>query len=318
MTADALSRMGHFLTTRGIGAFLPTTVADETALSSIAAALDSVVDVPGLHGRAVGIYIEGPFVASSRRGGIPEALVREPSIEYLRTLIDAARSKIRIMTFAPELAGASGLFDSLASFGIQPSLGHSDARFADLETYENITPLGVTHLFNGMSGISHKDPGLAQWAILNRTVFTELNCDGTHVHDAAIQLALRIRPWQRIVTISDAFAPAGLEGDSEAHQMAYGKPIVSHDSGVYYKDSGILVGSRRLVNEGVARLASRFSVPLPWAVAMASLNPARYLGFLEKGALLPGYDGDVAIFSRDFKTCSFVTWEGSVIFDSLQ
>ena len=100
--------------------------------------------------------------------------------------------------------------------------------------------------------------------------------------------------------------------------MAYGKPIVSHDSGVYYKDSGILVGSRRLVNEGVARLVSRFSVPLPWAVAMASLNPARYLGFLEKGALLPGYDGDVAIFSRDFKTCLFVAWEGSAIFDSLQ
>ncbi|MGA2614701.1 MAG: N-acetylglucosamine-6-phosphate deacetylase [Spirochaetia bacterium] len=316
MTAQGLEQMGGFLAAKGIGAFLPTTVADEAILARLAATLESAEGLPELHGRALGIHVEGPFVAPARKGGIPEELIREPSIEYLHTLVNASRHRIKVMTFAPELPGASELFDAITSLGILPSLGHSDARLPDLEAYENITPLGVTHLFNGMSGISHKDPGLAQWAILNKTAFTELNCDGTHVHDAAVQLALRTRPWQRIVVISDAFASAGLEDGASGHLTVYGKPVVSRGGGVYYADSGVLVGSRRLVNEGVSRLVSRFSVPLPWAVAMASLNPARHLGYLEKGALLPGYDADVAVISRDFSSCTFLAWEGRTLLEA--
>ncbi len=316
MTAESLAHMGGFLAGKGVGAFLPTTVADETILSGVASALESTDGTPELQGRALGIYVEGPFVSPARKGGIPPELIREPSIKYLHSLIDIARRRIKVMTFAPELPGASQLFDAITSLGILPSLGHSDARLADLEAYENITPLGVTHLFNGMSGVSHKDPGLAQWAILNKTVFTELNCDGTHVHDAAVQLTLRTRPWQRIVAISDAFTPAGLEDGASPDLTVYGKPVVSRGGGVYYADSGVLVGSRRLVNEGVARLVSRFSVPLPWAMAMASLNAARHLGFLEKGALLPGYDADVAILSRDLSACVYLAWEGRTVFSA--
>jgi len=307
--------MGRFLAARGVGAFLPTTVANEGMLSDLGAALEGADRTNGLQGRALGIHVEGPFVAPARKGGIPQELVREPSIDYLHALVEKARHRIKVMTFAPELAGASELFKAITSLQILPSLGHSDARLEDLEPYENITPLGVTHLFNGMSGISHKDPGLAQWAILNKTVFTELNCDGTHVHDSAVQLVLRTRPWQRMMIISDAFTPAGLDDGSAWDLTVYGKPVVARENGVYYADSGVLVGSRRLANEGVARLVSRFSVPLPWAVAMATLNPARHLGFFEKGALLPGYDADVAVLSRDFRACSFLTWEGKTIFE---
>jgi len=314
MTVEALARMREFLAAKGVGAFLPTTVAGEGILARVGAALESADGVPGLRGSVLGIHVEGPFVSPARRGGIPSELVREPSADYLRSLVETTRSHLRVMTFAPELPRASELFDVMTSLGILPSLGHSDARFEDLEPYENITPLGVTHLFNGMSGISHKDPGLAQWAILNRTVFTELNCDGTHVHDAAVHLALRMRPWQRIVLISDAFTPAGLEEGASQDLAVYGKPVVPRGGGVYYADSGVLVGSRRLVNEGVGRLVSGFGVHIPWAVAMASLNPARHLGFLEKGALLPGYDGDVAVFSRDFATCSLLTREGRTVY----
>ena len=314
MTADGLLRMGAFLAQRGVGAFLPTTVASEQILSGLAVALEAAD--ADLHGRALGIYVEGPFVAPARKGGIPQELLRKPSLEYLRALVETARHRIKAMTFAPELPGASELFNAITSLGIMPCLGHSDARLEDLSSYESVTPLGVTHLFNGMSGISHKEPGLAQWAILNKNAYTELNCDGTHVHDAAVQLALRARPWQRMVVISDAFPPAGLSPAEATAANAggalevYGKPVVQKGSGVYYADSGVLVGSSRLVNEGVGRLISDFSIPLPWAVAMASLNAARHLGYLEKGALLPGYDADVAIMSRDFSSCTFLAWEG--------
>jgi N-acetylglucosamine-6-phosphate deacetylase len=318
MTADSLAHMGAFLAARGVGAFLPTTVADEQILTAVAAALDGAAEVPELQGRPLGLYVEGPFVAPARKGGIPEGLLRKPSIKYLHSLVETARQRIKVMTFAPELPGASELFNAIASLGILPSLGHSDARFEDLAIYENVTPLGITHLFNGMSGISHKEPGLAQWALLNKTVYTELNCDGAHVHDAAVQLALRTRPWQRMVLISDAFTPAGLEDGATEDLTVYGKPVVARGEGVYYAGSGVLVGSRRLVNQGLARLVSRFSIPLPWAVAMASLNAARHLGYLEKGALLPGYDADVAIVGRDFSSCSFLAWEGRPVLDTLR
>ena len=315
MTPEALDRMGDFLAARGVGAFMPTTVADEGILSGLGEALAGGAENPALRGRALGIHVEGPFVSPARKGGIPDHLVRAPSPEYLRALAEKARGFIREMTFAPELPGARGVFDGLVAGGILPSLGHSDANFADLEPYDNIVPLGVTHLFNGMSGVSHKEPGLAQWALLNRSVYTELNCDGTHVHDAAIQLALRARPWERLVVISDAFTPAGLDAADDDGLTVYGKSVVSRGNGVYYSDSGVLVGSRRLVNEGVGRLVSRFKVPLPAAVAMASLNPARHLGFLDKGALLPGFAGDVAVFSRDFSACTFMAWEGVPLFE---
>jgi N-acetylglucosamine-6-phosphate deacetylase len=164
--------------------------------------------------------------------------------------------------------------------------------------------------------VSHKEPGLAQWALLNREAFTELNCDGVHVHQAAIALALRMRPWERIVLISDAMAPAGFAvGDPAAEGLSlYGMPIHARADGIYYREAGTLVGSRRLVRDGVARLAFDQKVPLAWAVAMASLNPARFLGYPRKGALLPGYDADVAVFSRDFSECSLLAWEGAILF----
>lgn len=321
MSPRSLAEMAGFLAGRGVGAFLPTTVADESYLTNLGDALHSATD--DVRGRAFGIHVEGPFVAHTRRGAIEEALIRPISIEYLERMISLSREKIRIMTFAPELSGSIMLADRLQGLGILPSLGHSAASYEALSPFDAVSPLSVTHLFNGMSGISHKQPGLAHWALLNKEVFTELNCDGTHVHDAGVRLALRARPWERLVVISDAVAPAGLapQDASGGHgggtpgpaRSLYGRPLVQRGNGLYYEDTGVLVGSRCLVPDCIARLILELDVPIPSAVAMATLNPARLLGFPRKGALLPGYDADVALFSRDFKQCSFLSWEGRAI-----
>ena len=314
---EAIQRMASFLASQGVGAFLPTVVADDGMLASLGAAVEKVRKAPGMSDRIPGIYVEGPFVAPARRGGIPERCTSPASIEAFDRVVGLARKHIRLMTIAPELPGAYELLGRMGAAGILSSLGHSDAPWHVLPRYEGTVPLGVTHLFNCMSGVSHKEPGLAQWALLNREVFTELNCDGIHVHQAAISLALRMRPWEKIVLISDAIAPAGLApGDPAAEKLSlYGVPIHARADGVYYRDSGTLVGSRRLVRDGVARLVFDAKVPLAWAVAMASLNPARFLGYPRKGALLPGYDADIAVFSRDFSTCRLLAWEGGILFE---
>jgi N-acetylglucosamine-6-phosphate deacetylase len=314
MTAPSLGRMAQFLAERGIGAFLPTIVSDEGHIGSLGAALDEVRGNPVLRSRIPGLHVEGPFVSAARRGAIPENLLREPSIEYLDRMKSLSKETIRILTIAPELKGARAVIDQLPSSGILPSLGHSDASYDTLRSYEGVAPLAVTHLFNGMSGVSHKEPGLAQWALLNKDVFTELNCDGTHVHDAAVRLVLQSRPWERIVAISDAVAPAGLPPGEPGR--LYGRPLAAQGAGFYYEDTGVLVGSRLLVPEGLARLVREFRVPVASAVAMATLNPARLLGFSRKGALLPGYDADIALFSLDFTRCTFLCWEGTTLFEA--
>lgn len=319
MSPQSLAEMARFLAGRGVGAFLPTTVADESYLTCLGDALHSSTNA--VRSRALGIHVEGPFVAQTRRGAISEALIRPISTEYLDRMTSLSRGKIRIMTFAPELPGALMLAERLQNLDILPSLGHSAASYDVLAPFDSVSPLSVTHLFNAMSGVSHKEPGLAQWALLSKEVFTELNCDGTHVHDAGLRLALRVRPWERLIAISDAVAPAGLPRQEdgghgstpEPARSLYGRPLVVRGNGLYYEDTGVLVGSHCLVPDCVARLVHELSVPVASAVAMATLNPARLLGFTRKGALLPGYDADVALFSRDFRRCDFLSWEGQAI-----
>ena len=314
MTGQSLLNMAQFLSSKGIGAFMPTTVSDESHLACLGDALESMADRPELRGRVPGMHVEGPFVTPVRRGAIPENLIRAPSIEYMDHLVALSRGKIRVMTYAPELPGASAIAERLMALGILRSLGHSAASYDALRACEGISPLSVTHLWNGMSGVSHREPGLVQWALLDREVFTELNCDGTHVHDAAVHLTLRVRPFERIVIISDAVAPAGMPADGPAPAL-YGRPLVARGSGLYYADSSVLVGSRFLVRDCIGRLVSDFKVPVAGAVAMATLNPARLLGYERKGALLPGYDADVALLSRDFQRCAFLAWEGRILFE---
>jgi N-acetylglucosamine-6-phosphate deacetylase len=314
MSPDSLRAMARFLAARGIGVFMPTAVPDVRHLTRLGDAVSAAADDPEVRGRVPGIHVEGPFVAAARRGAIPEALLKAPSVEELDRLVAAARGKIRVMTWAPELPGAARVVERLQALGILPSLGHSDAGFEELSALAEIAPMGVTHLFNGMSGLSHHTPGVAAWALLNRDVFTELNTDGTHVHDAAVNLALRARPWEKIIVISDAVAAAGQPDDAPLPEL-YGKPLVARGSGLFYADSGVLIGSRFLVPDCLRRLVADFKVPVAPAVAMATLNPARLLGFERKGALLAGYDADIAVLSRDFGSCPLLCWEGRVLHD---
>ncbi|MCX7029052.1 MAG: amidohydrolase family protein [Spirochaetes bacterium] len=309
-TPDSLRHMAGYLASQGVGAFVPTTVGDESYVGALGAALEAVAAERELASRIPGIHVEGPYVNPVRRGGIPEAAIKPFSTAHLDRLAGLAKGRLRVMTFAPEVEGGRAIAAALAKKGIIPSLGHSDAAFEDLAALEGLPILSVTHLFNAMSGVSHRKPGLALWALLNREAFTEIIGDLVHVHPAAIQLALRARPNERIVLVSDAIAAAGWEG---GELTLYGRKLVAKGNGLYYADSGVLVGSRALVRDAVAGLVTRFGVSVSTAVAMASLNPARMFGAERKGALLPGYDADVALFAKDFSSCRLTLWQGRPI-----
>ena len=309
-TPDSLRHMAGFLASQGVGAFVPTTIADEAFIGALGTALEAVSAERNLASRIPGIYVEGPFISPARRGGIPESSIKPFSTSYLERLAALAKGRLRVMTYAPEVEGGSTVAAALAAKGIIPSLGHSDATWEQLAGFSASEPLNVTHLFNAMSGISHQKPGLALWALLHREAFTEIIGDLVHVHPAAVQLVLRTRPSERIVLVSDAIAAAGWEGGAIT---LYGRKLVVKGNGLYYADSGVLVGSRALVRDAVASMVARFGVPVATAVAMASLNPARMFGVERKGALLPGYDADIALFTKDFSSCRLTLWQGCPI-----
>jgi N-acetylglucosamine-6-phosphate deacetylase len=269
-------------------------MADESVIRRVA----SLVAAGSWPDRVPGIYVEGPFVNPDKRGGIQPQYVRPVDLAYLRKLQRIAGGRIRMMTFAPELDGAGELPAAMRKLGILPCVGHSQASASRAAAVCGRGKLGCTHLYNAMSGLDHREPGLAAFALNQSRVYVELNPDGTHVAPDLLQITRRAKPADRIVLISDAVISAGFEPGVYDYMN---RKVQSSASGVYYRDGGTLVGSSILLNEGVRRFMRLSGAPVHEAVRMASLNPATLLGLGRRtGSLEPGKSADLAVFSRDF------------------
>jgi N-acetylglucosamine-6-phosphate deacetylase len=292
--AEALLRAAAFLRTRGVTTYLPTVVSREPAIAGLAAALDELApareEVPG-------IYVEGPFVNPTRRGGIPLDALSDPDSRLLGRIINLARGRLALMTLAPELSGYREMLARLEGVGVLPCLGHSDCNI------DRITlPSGrfsITHLFNAMSPISHKEPGLAMLPFLDRRAFVELNADGAHVNEPALRLCASGLEPDRLMLISDAASPAGLPPGS------YGEgdeALVSGVDGVRFAKSGTLMGGRLLAPELLRNWLMVTGSSVPNAVRMLSLTPAQALGIDDRrGAIAPGLDAVLVLWKGEFE-----------------
>jgi N-acetylglucosamine-6-phosphate deacetylase len=292
--AEALVRAAAFLRARGVTTYLPTIVSREPAISGLAAALDELApareEVPG-------IYVEGPFVNPTRRGGIPLDALSDPDSRLLGRIINLARGRLALMTLAPELSGYREMLARLEGVGVLPCLGHSDCNI------DRITiPSGrfsITHLFNAMSPISHKEPGLAMLPFLDRRAFVELNPDGAHVNEPALRLCASGLEPDRLMLISDAASPAGLPPGSYGEGDA---ALVSGLDGVRFAKSGTLMGGRLLAPELLRNWLKVTGSSVPNAVRMLSLTPAQALGIDDRrGAIAPGLDAVLVLWKGEFE-----------------
>lgn len=296
--------IGRHLLTRGIVRFVPAMMPSEAMVAGIPA----LIEASGLSRRVPGIYVEGPFVNPEKRGGIQEQYVRPVDLKYLGALQRMARGRIILMTFAPELAGAEDLPRAMRTLGILPCVGHSQATCARAAAVVGRAKVNCTHLFNAMTGLDHREPGLAAFAMNRDNVWTELNPDGIHVHPELLKVVVRAKRRDRIVLISDAVVSAG-EKAGEYRYM--NRAVVASEAGVYYRRDRTLVGSRLLLNQGVASLIAHTGLPVHEVVRMASLNPATMLGMgKRKGSLEAGKDADVVVFQKNFAKAKFVFFAG--------
>ena len=293
-TAAGLETLQATLLAHGVVRFVPTMMADERVIRRVAELLDGAACAD----RIPGIYVEGPFINLGKRGGVQPRYIRPVDLDYLAALQRMARGRIRMMTFGPELERANELPAAMSGLGILPCVGHSLATSAEAARVCGRRKICCTHLYNAMSGLDHRKPGLAAFALNRDHVYTELNPDGTHVAPEMLEMTRKAKPVDRIVLISDAVVSAGAKPGVYEYMN---KKVESSPGGVHYVEGGTLVGSSILLNQGVRRFIKFTGAPVHDAVRMASLNPANMLGLGRRsGSLEAGKSADIVIFSRDF------------------
>ncbi len=210
--AAALSGMARALLRQGVTSFLPTApTLPEAEIPRFAERVRSWMPVAPADGaEPLGFNLEGPFLAPARKGAHDPALLRTPA-ELDPALLDAALDGLRIITIAPELPGALELIGRLAALGIAPSIGHSNATLEEALAGYAAGGRTTTHLFNAMTGVDHRLPGLAVAALTDDDAYVELIADGNHVHPALWPIITRTKPANRLVLVVRC-AAAGRDG----------------------------------------------------------------------------------------------------------
>lgn len=295
---DALDGMARALLRRGVTSFLPTAVtAPLDALAQFAATVrDWSARAPEDGADPLGTNLEGPFLAEARHGAHDPALLRHPAdigVEALTPL----REGLRLITVAPELRGALSLIERLVGDGVAVSIGHSDAPLDIARAAYAAGARSTTHLFNAMSGLDHRSPGVALAALLDDDVFVELIADGVHVHPGLWGLVTRAKPTERLLLVSDALAIAGMgDGRGRVGQLE----VEVHGDHATLTGTTTLAGSVIALDAAVRNLVG-VGVPLPAAVAAASRGPLELLGVTDRGRLTPGQRADLVELDADLR-----------------
>jgi N-acetylglucosamine-6-phosphate deacetylase len=286
----ALDGMARALLRRGVTSFLPTAVtAPLTALARFADDVRSWrLDAPGDGASPLGFNLEGPFLAEARKGAHNAQHLRAPA-DLRAGDLDPLLDGLRVVTIAPELPGALDLIAELAARGVACSLGHSAATLEQARAGYARGARSTTHLFNAMSGVDHRHPGLAVAALTNDAAFVELIADGHHVDPSLWPLILRAKPPERLLLVSDALS---LAGTGEGRATVGGLQVEVRDDRATLVAGGALAGSLIALDSAVRNLV-REGVPLPRAVAAASANPAALLGLDDRGRIAAGCRADL-------------------------
>jgi N-acetylglucosamine-6-phosphate deacetylase len=290
-----LPQLSEALLSTGTTSYLPTVISSpEGIYEESLPAIGAAVNGSSMGAEVLGVHLEGPFINLQKRGAHAAAYVVRPDTELLARLLDLG--PVRMITLAPELEGAEKLMDLAANRGVVVSAGHSDVAFEPAYGALDGQVAGVTHLFNAMSAMHHREPGLPGAAFAHPRAVCGLIADGLHVHPEMVGLAFRMLGPDRVCLVTDAIAATGM-GDGE-YRLATRTVYV--DGGVPKLGSGAIAGSVLTMKEAFKNILAFTGCTVPEAARMASTSPARLVGEgRRKGRLVPGYDADVTVLAPD-------------------
>jgi len=273
----------------GTTTFMPTVISDAYGViaRAIAAVREAIAaKVPGV----AGIHIEGPFINPERRGAHDAAMIRRLDDEAFALLTSLGVGRTMV-TLAPE-ATTPAMIRRLADAGVIVCAGHTNATFDAMRGAFANGVRGVTHLFNAMSPLASRAPGVVGAALADPDCWCGLIVDGRHVHPATLGLALRAKRHERFMLVTDAMPCVG---GPPGPFMLQGRPIEVRD-GVCVDGEGVLSGSALDMATAVRNSIDLLGLALPVAVRMASTYPAEFLGLGgELGRIAPGYRANFVV-----------------------
>jgi N-acetylglucosamine-6-phosphate deacetylase len=288
-------RLDTLLVAQGTTTWCPTLVT--APLQSYAPRLESITIAQGrssVRPAVAGAHLEGPFL-----GGAPGAhrrdLIIEPDLEWIATLPEV----VALTTLAPETAGAIEAIEAFVRTHVVVSLGHSTASFEQATAGADAGATLVTHLFNGMASLHHREPGLLGAALSDDRLTVSVIADLVHVHRSAIRFAFAAKTAARVALVTDAVAwQAGAVGGS-ALRLVDGAPRL---------EDGTLAGSVLTMDRAIANVVQRCGVSLEDAVCAASTTPAALLGLADRGEVAVGRRADLVALDGELRCAA--TWIG--------
>ncbi len=291
---DAFTKLSAVLASYGVTSFLPTTLAcSPDALRGIMVNVSKAMHSPLPGAKILGLHLESNFISPKFCGAQPPENIftpDSPSGLRIKALLEEFPGTVKIVTLAPEVDGCMELIKWLRAKGIIVSLGHSAA---DYETTKAAFAAGatqVTHLFNAMPPLHHRKPGLVGAALENDSVFTEIICDGNHVHPALLKIVLRAKGEGKMVAVTDALKASGMG----LGEFKFGGRTVKVADGFARLADGTIAGSIATMDcELQVLLSAGFTARQ--ALRMLSASPAESLGLADIGVIAHGAAADLVL-----------------------
>ncbi len=301
-TPDAILALAHDLAREGTSAFLATAVTApleqiERAHAAISQAMARQTDGGAGADRAaaiLGMHMEGPFISSARLGAHPP-LNLEPRGEPFERVLSLRN--LKLMTIAPELAGAPDAIRRLCARGVVVSIGHTDATLSEADAAIAAGARMFTHLFNGMRPMHHRDPGVIAAAMLTSEAVAGVIPDGVHVDPTLLKLVYRLKGAAGMLLTSDKVALAG--GGKGSRRV--GRAQAKIEGGAARLADGTLAGSVISMLDGARLMVEKVGVSVGEVAQMAAANPAAMLGADDRGRLAVGTRADLLLLSHELK-----------------
>ncbi|KQQ00707.1 MULTISPECIES: N-acetylglucosamine-6-phosphate deacetylase [unclassified Rathayibacter] len=274
-------------TTRAVASFVAAPAAE--IIEHLRAAAEAARSTPLL----LGSHLEGPFLAEERTGAHDPRHLRDPDADEVRALLDAAAGTLRQVTLDPRRAGAEAALGSFTAAGVVVAVGHTEADYREALDAFGAGATLLTHSFNAMRGIHHREPGPVLAAVDSPGAFLELILDGDHVHPRVARMLFDLAP-HRIVLVTDAMAAAG--ATDGAYRLG-GSDVVVREGRATIAGTQTLAGST-LTQDRALRVGLDAGIEVTALIEALTLTPARVLGIADRfGLVAPGYAADVVLLS---------------------
>ncbi len=304
----SLQVLSNYCAEHGVTSFYPTTWAalPEDILLTINNVKENAVHLQGA--QVLGVHIEGPYINVKHRGAQFLSMIHNPkSEEYLQWFDSGV---VKLITCAPEIPGCIEFIDEATKKDIRISIGHSGATFNQVIEAANHGATQATHLFNGMQGLHHREPGTVGGILADDRIIPQVISDGVHLHPGVVKIAINAKSVDKVILITDSISGAGLpDGDYENKGQKF-----SVREGIAHTPEGGLSGSTLTLDIAVLNSMKFTGKSLEEIIPMVTSVPAEAMGLSKKGKLKEGYDADLVLLNQEYQVKKTLV-NGKIVFE---